>query len=108
MEQSLRIIEQLIDNIPEGPYRGKVSRIPKVPAGEGFARTECPRGELFFYLESEGGKQPYRVKAKSPCFLNISTTAEIAPGMMVADLVAYIGSLDVVLGEIDLIFFPLF
>lgn len=101
MEQSLKIIEQLVDGIPEGPFRGKVSKSLKAPEGEGFARTECPRGELFFYIISSGGKQPFRVKVKSPCFLNISTIGEVSRGMMVADLVAYVGSLDVVLGEVD-------
>ncbi len=101
MEQSLRIISQLLKKIPEGPYRAKLPKIIKVPAGEGHMRTECPRGELFFYIESSGDKFPYRVKCKSPCFLNISSIPELAPGMMVADLVAYIGSLDIVLGEVD-------
>jgi NADH-quinone oxidoreductase subunit D len=101
MKQSLRIIEQLIDGIPTGPYRGKVGKVVKPPVGEHFSRTECPRGELAFYIVSDGSGKPYRVRCKSPCFLNISTLDEITRGVMVADLVATIGSLDIVLGEVD-------
>ncbi len=101
MKESVRIIEQLIDGIPEGTHRGRVGKVIKLAAGEGNSRTECPRGELFFHVESDGGKSPYRVRVKSPCFLNISTLAELAPGQMVSDLVATIGSLDIVLGEVD-------
>jgi len=100
-EQSVRIIEQLIDGIPEGPHRAKLGKVVKVPPGEAFSRTECPRGELAFYLVSDGGAHPFRVRAKSPCFLNISTVDEVSRGSMVADLIATIGSLDIVLGEVD-------
>lgn len=99
--QSVKIVEQLIDGIPAGEHRAKVPKIIKVPPGEGFSRTECPRGELGFYIVSDGGKIPYRVKVKSPCFLNISCLDEASRGSMVADLIATIGSLDIVLGEVD-------
>lgn len=101
MIQSIRIVEQLIDGIPEGPHRGKIGKVIKVPPGEGFSRTECPRGELAFYIISDGGPKPFRVKCKSPCFLNISALDELSRGSMVADLIATIGSLDIVLGEVD-------
>ena len=101
IEQSIRIIEQLIDGIPEGPFRGKVGKVIKIPAGQGFSRTECPRGELAFYIESDGTGKPSRVRAKSPCFLNISCLDDLSKGVMVADLIATIGSLDIVLGEVD-------
>ena len=101
MGESLRIIEQLIDSIPAGPHRAKVPKTIKVPAGEAYSRTECPRGDLGFYIISDGGTKPYRVKVKSPCFLNISALDELNRGVMVADLVATIGSLDIVLGEVD-------
>lgn len=101
MKESIRIIEQLIDGIPEGPHRAKVGKVIKVPPGEGYSRTECPRGELAFYIVSDGGTGPYRVKCKSPCFMNIATIDELSRGTMVADLVASIGSLDIVLGEVD-------
>lgn len=101
MIQSIRIIEQLIDGIPEGPHRAKVGKVIKPPAGEVYSRTECPRGELAFYLISDGTGKPYRVRCKSPCFMNISTLNELSQGVMVADLIATIGSLDIVLGEVD-------
>jgi len=101
MTEALNIIEQLIDGIPEGPHRARVGKSVRVPKGEAYVRTECPRGELGFYIVSDGGKTPYRVKVKSPCFLNISTLDEICKGQMLADLVATIGSLDIVLGEVD-------
>ena len=101
MIQSIRIIEQLIDGIPEGPHRAKVGKVIKPPAGEAYSRTECPRGELGFYIISDGTGKPFRVRCKSPCFMNISTLNELSQGVMVADLIATIGSLDIVLGEVD-------
>ncbi|MCB0416266.1 MAG: NADH-quinone oxidoreductase subunit D [Bdellovibrionales bacterium] len=101
MEESLKIVNQLIDGIPEGPHRGRVAKKIRVPKGEVFSRTECPRGELGFYIISDGSEIPYRIKVKSPCFLNISTLDEVTRGLMVADLVATVGSLDIVLGEVD-------
>ena len=76
-------------------------KIIKVPAGEIYMRTECPRGELGYHLISDGGKTPYRLKVKSSCFTHVSMLPIIAPGQMVADLVASIGSIDIVLGEVD-------
>ena len=78
-----------------------MGKVVKPAAGEGFSRTECPRGELAFYIVSDGSAKPYRVRCKSPCFLNISTLDELTRGLMVADMVATIGSLDIVLGEVD-------
>jgi len=101
MKQSVRIIRQLIDGIPAGPHRGKIGKVIKVPAGEIYSRTECPRGELGFHIISDGGTKPFRVHCKSPCFLNISALDELSQGVMVADLIATIGSLDIVLGEVD-------
>ncbi|MCK6595308.1 MAG: NADH-quinone oxidoreductase subunit D [Bacteriovoracaceae bacterium] len=99
--ESIKIIRQCLDGIEAGPVMGKVSKIIKVPAGEIYMRTECPRGELGYHLISDGGKTPYRLKVKSPCFTNVSILPELAPGQMVADLVATIGSIDIVLGEVD-------
>lgn len=101
MKQSVRIIRQLIDGIPAGPHRGKIGKVIKVPAGEIYSRTECPRGELGFHIVSDGGPKPFRVHCKSPCFLNIAALDELSQGVMVADLIATIGSLDIVLGEVD-------
>ena len=64
-------------------------------------KTDCPRGELGYHLVSEGERVPYRLKVKSPCFTHVSTIGAVAPGMLIADLVATIGSIDIVLGEVD-------
>ncbi|MBC7714909.1 MAG: NADH-quinone oxidoreductase subunit D [Rhizobacter sp.] len=101
MFESIKIIRQVLDGIEEGPVMGKVPKIIKVPAGEIYMRTECPRGELGYHLISDGGKTPYRLKVKSSCFTHVSMLPIIAPGQMVADLVASIGSIDIVLGEVD-------
>ena len=101
MFESIKIIRQVLEGIEEGPVMGKVPKIIKVPAGEIYMRTECPRGELGYHLISDGGKTPYRLKVKSSCFTHVSMLPEMAPGQMVADLVATIGSIDIVLGEVD-------
>lgn len=101
MFESIKIIRQAIQKMEPGPVMGKVSKIIKVPAGEIFMRTECPRGELGYHLISDGGKVPYRLKVKSSCFTHVSMLGELAPGQMVGDLVATIGSIDIVLGEVD-------
>jgi len=101
MNESIKIIRQCLDGIEEGPVMAKVSKIIKLPEGEIYTRTECPRGELGIHIISDGGKTPYRLKVKSPCFTHVSSLPAIAPGMMIADLVASIGSIDIVLGEVD-------
>jgi NADH-quinone oxidoreductase subunit D len=101
MHESIKILRQCLDGIEEGPIMGKVSKIVKVPKGEIYLKTECPRGELGYHLISDGGKTPYRVKVKSSCFTHVSMLPELAPGQMIADFVATIGSIDIVLGEVD-------
>jgi NADH-quinone oxidoreductase subunit D len=101
MHESIKIIRQCMDGIEEGPVMGKVSKIVKPPKGEVYMRTECPRGELGFHLVSDGTKTPYRVKVKSSCFTHTSMLPDMAPGLMIADFVAAIGSIDIVLGEVD-------
>ncbi len=99
--ESIKIVRQAIAKIEDGPIMGKVPKVIKLPKGEIYMRTECPRGELGYHIVSDGGKKPYRVKVKSPCFTNVSVLPELAPGQMVADFVATIGSVDIVLGEVD-------
>ena len=99
--ESIKIIRQALEGIESGPVMGKVSKIIRLPEGEIYLRTECPRGELGYHLISDGGKVPYRLKVKSSCFTHVSMIPELAPGQMVADLVATIGSIDIVLGEVD-------
>ena len=101
MYESVKIIRQACDSIPDGDAKETVPRNIKVPAGEYYMATETPRGELGYYIISDGGKNPNRVKVRSPAYSNLSVLPAIAPGVMIADLVAIIGSLDIVLGEID-------
>ncbi|MBP1624581.1 MAG: NADH-quinone oxidoreductase subunit, partial [Acidobacteria bacterium] len=70
-------------------------------AGEVYMRTECPRGELGYYIVSDGSLKPYRLKVKSPCFTAMSAFREVSRGSMIADVIAILGSFDIVLGEID-------
>jgi len=101
MEQSLRIVEQALEHIPEGDVQSAIPKRIRPNPGEVYARTETPRGELGFYIVSDGTGTPYRIKARSPGFVNLSVINEIARGSMIADLVAIIGSIDIVLGEVD-------
>ena len=100
IEQSLRIIEQAIGAIPEGNPVSKVNRVFR-GTGEAYLRTENPRGELGFYLVAEGGFNPYRCKIRSPSFSNLSVLPELVRGLNISDLVCVLGSLDIVMGEID-------
>ncbi|WP_034721707.1 NADH-quinone oxidoreductase subunit D [Bacteriovorax sp. DB6_IX] len=99
--ESIKILRQALEGIEEGPVMGKVPKIIKVPEGEIYLRTECPRGELGYHLVSDGGKTPYRLKVKSSCFTHTSMLGELGKGQMIADFVATIGSIDIVLGEVD-------
>ncbi len=101
MEQSLKIIEQALDQFPEGDVQSAIPKRIRPNAGEIYVRTEAPRGELGLYIVSDGTGTPYRLKCRSSCFVNLSVLPEISRGGMVADLVAIIGSIDIVLGEID-------
>ncbi len=102
MRQSVRILRQALDQLPaEGDVHESVPKRVKPKPGEAYGRTEAPRGELGFYVISDGSLIPMRVKGRSPCFVAMSIFHEIAKGEMLADMIAIIGSLDIVLGEID-------
>lgn len=101
MEQSLRIIEQAIQTLPEGNVQSAVPKRIRPNPGEAYGRAESPRGELGFYIVSDGTGTPYRIKARSPAFVNLSIISEISRGCMIADLCAITGSVDIVLGEVD-------
>lgn len=101
MYECARICEQVLEGIPEGPFRTKMPRNFKPPAGECYFRAENPRGELAFYIVSDGSKIPYRVKVRGPCFCNLSVMQELTKNMLVSDLVAVLGSFDLVMGEVD-------
>lgn len=101
MEESLKIIEQAIDNIPEGDVKAAIPKRVRPPVGEIYFRTETPRGELGYYIVSDGSGNPYRVKARAPSFVNLSLLPEISRGYLIADMIAIIGSIDIVLGDVD-------
>jgi NADH-quinone oxidoreductase subunit D len=126
MRQSLRIIKQALDNLPNGPFRSSDRKyVPPpraelgtsmeavihhfklwtegftVPAGEVYVRTESPRGELGVYLSSNGGTKPQRIRFRTPSFVNLQSIGVPAKGVLVADLVAIIGTIDIVLGDCD-------
>jgi NADH-quinone oxidoreductase subunit D len=126
MEQSLRIVRQALDGMPEGAWQvddPKIVPPPKYeissnmealihhfklytegfrpPAGEVYVRTESPKGELGFYLVSDGGPRPYRMHVRAPSFANLQALPTMIEGQMIADVVAAIGSIDIVLGEVD-------
>lgn len=101
MHESMKIIEQLIDNIPEGDYTAKMKAVLKLPAGEYYQRVEAARGEFGVYVLSDGNKTPYRMKFRSPNFSNLSSLDTISRGFKIADLVAIGGSLDYVIPDID-------
>ncbi len=101
IRQAARIIKQAIDLIPSGPLRSKVPRIIKVPKGAVYVRAENPKGEMGYYLVSEGGRIPYRMKIRSSSFSNLSILPWLLENALVPDLVAILGSLDFVLGDVD-------
>lgn len=103
MEQSCRIIEQIISVFPDESVdvRSLVPRRAKPPKGEVYAKAENPKGELGFYIVSDGSVNPYRLRSRATSFVNLSVLPEISKGYMIADLIMILGSLDIVLGEID-------
>ena len=101
MRQSIYIIEQLIDSIPEGPYREKTKAIIKLPKGEFYQRVETARGELGVYLVSDGGSKPYRIKYRTPNFSNLAALRPLVLGAKIGDLVATMATLDLIIPDID-------
>jgi NADH-quinone oxidoreductase subunit D len=101
MRQSVQIIEQLIDNIPEGEFQEKTKAVIKLPKGEFYQRVETARGELGVYIVSDGAASPYRVKYRSPGFSNLSALATMAQGAKIGDLVAIMATIDLVIPDID-------
>jgi len=126
MRQSLRILQQAVDNLPDGPWltadrkvalppRAELSKSMeavihhfrlvsegfKGPVGDVYAFVESPRGELGFYLVSDGTNKPYRMKVRPPSFCNLQALKKLVQGVLVADVIAIMGSLDFILGDCD-------
>ena len=100
--QSIRIIRQALDGLPEGPIMGKVPRLIKPKAGETYHAIESPKGELGYFIVSDGrATNPYRFRVRPPSFCNLQGLRPLVIGHLVADVVALIGTIDIVLGEVD-------
>ena len=101
MRQSVRILRQAVENLHDGPIMAKVPKVIKPPVGEAYVSIEAPKGELGYYIVSDGSTQPYRVRVRPPSFINLQALDRMVRGALVADVVAVIGTLDIVLGEVD-------
>jgi NADH:ubiquinone oxidoreductase subunit D len=102
IRQSLRILQQAVESIPAGEIQtGKHQHQVRVPAGEGYGRVEAPKGELGFYVVSNGKPNPWRYHVRAPSFINLTPLEEMCKGQKIADVVAILGSIDIVLGETD-------
>jgi NADH-quinone oxidoreductase subunit C/D len=102
IRQSIRILEQVVRDMPEGPIQeGKPQYQVRVPAGEAYGRVEGPKGELGFYVVSNGKPNPWRYHVRAPSFINLTAMNEMSKGNKIADVVAILGSIDIVLGETD-------
>jgi NADH:ubiquinone oxidoreductase subunit D len=101
MRQTRQILEQALRDIPEGPVMGKVPRVFRPAKGYAYARTEGPKGEMGFYIESEGKTEPYRFHIRAPSFINLGVLSQLVLGHKVADAVVILGSIDIVMGEVD-------
>ena len=103
MRESLKILEQALRDIPGGPVMDPKAKIrgfrPK--QGEAYGRIESPKGELGFYLISDGSPNPYRYRVRPPSLINLTVLEDMALGQNVADVVLILGSVDIVLGEVD-------
>jgi NADH-quinone oxidoreductase subunit D len=101
MRQSRRICLQAIENIPSGPIMARIGKVLKPPPGEVYHSIEAPKGELGYYIVSDGTVQPWRTRVRPPSFVNLQAFDKMARGHLVADVVAIIGTIDIVLGEVD-------
>ena len=101
LRQSTRIVQQALDQLPPGEIRGRLPKNLRPPKGSAYARIESPKGEIGFYLVSDGGLAPYRYKVRAPSFINLTCLGELTIGHKIADAVVILGSFDIVMGEVD-------
>jgi NADH-quinone oxidoreductase subunit D len=102
MRESVKIVEQCLHNLPDGPITGKVPKMLKIEAGkEVYHQIEAPRGELGYYIVADGTNTPYKCKIRAPSFVNLAAITQMVKGLLIADVVTVIGSIDIVLGDVD-------
>ena len=102
IRQSVRIVEQALSKLPDGPFMAMgIAKVPKPPPGEAYAHVEGARGDLGIYLVSDGNASPYRMHVRAPSFINLAILQDMLVGNKVADVIAILGSIDIVLGEVD-------
>ena len=101
MRQSLRIIEQCVDQIPDGPIKAEVPALVRPPIGDAYGHVEGPKGELGFYIVSDGSIAPYRFKIRSPSLINLTALRDMLIGCKLADMIVTFGSMDINMGEVD-------
>jgi NADH-quinone oxidoreductase subunit D len=101
MHQSIRIIKQAMAQLPSGEIQAKVSRVFRPPKGEAYGHIEAPKGELGFYLVSDGSTNPYRYHVRPSSFINLQVLRELMTGVKIADAIVIFGSIDICLGEVD-------
>jgi NADH-quinone oxidoreductase subunit D len=101
MKQSTRIIKQAIEQLPQGEIQAKVPRVLRPPKGEAYGYIEGPKGELGFYLVSDGSANPYRLHIRPPSLINLTALRDLLIGVKIADAMAIFGSIDICVGEVD-------
>jgi len=101
MEESVKIIEQALQSFPEGDINSAIPKRIKPPVGSIYGRVENPKGELGYFIISDGTTNPYRIKVRGPSFVNLEVLGELCKGHLIADVIAILGSIDIVLGEVD-------
>jgi len=101
MRQANRIVEQALESVPEGEIKTKIPAVFRPPKGEVYARIESTRGEMGFYIISDGSTIPYRVKLRTASFSNLAVLPEMSRGWKIADIVAIFASLDVIMPDVD-------
>ncbi len=101
MRESVKIVRQALRDLPDGEFRGRQPKTLRPPKGEAYARIESPKGELGFYLISDGSTSPYRFKVRAPSFINLTVLSQLTIGHKIADAVVILGSFDIVMGEVD-------
>jgi NADH-quinone oxidoreductase subunit D len=101
MRQSVRIIKQALEQLPGGPVKSEVPPVLYPPEGEVYSRIESPKGELGFYLVSDGSVAPYRMHIRPPTLINLTVLRDMVIGWKIADAVVTFGSIDICLGEVD-------